>query len=55
MFYIIVSKLIYSHSIDKDRIFYYAMKCSIVYKIDKVSNQLVVELNIEKIVLYKKL
>ena len=40
--YIIMSKLIYSHSVDKDGILYHAIECSVVYKIDEVSNRLVV-------------
>ena len=41
--YVIISKLIYSYSTDKDEILYHAIKCSVVYKIDKVSNRLMVD------------
>ena len=41
--YAIISKLICSHSIDKDGILYHAIECNIVYNINKVSNQLVVD------------
>ena len=36
--YIIMSKLICSHSADKDGILHYTIECSVVYKIDEVSN-----------------
>ena len=41
--YVIMSKLIFSHSADKDGIFYHAIECSVLYKIDEISNQLVVD------------
>ena len=40
--YIIMSKLICSCSADKDEIFYHAIECTVVYKIDEVANQLLV-------------
>ena len=41
--YVIISKLICSHSGDKDGILYHAIECSVVYNIDEVSNWLVVD------------
>ena len=41
--YIIMSKLICSHSTNKNKILYHAIEYSVVYKIDEVSNQLVVD------------
>ena len=41
--YIIVSKIICSHSVDKDRILYDAVECSVVYNIDGVPNWLMVD------------
>ena len=41
--YIIMSKLICSQSADKDEILYRAIDCSVIYKIDEVSNQLMVD------------
>ena len=41
--YVIISELIYLHSADKYEILYHAIECSIVYKIDEVSNRLVVD------------
>ena len=41
--YVTMSKLICSHSSDKDGIFYLAIECSVVDKFDEVSNRLVVD------------
>ena len=40
---VIMTKLICSHSADKDGILYLAIECSAAYKFDEVSNQLVVD------------
>ena len=41
--YMIISKLICSHSVNKDEIPYHAIECSVIYEINEISNWLVVD------------